>query len=247
MKVGENGKTGLADTTIFTTLKKLEDYLRGQNFTTVTGIHTATDTSKTLNSKSTGLEPESQLPSEDLFSAGSFTVAVTDNNYFPARTQAISIEINPDTDTLDAVAERLNGIPNISASWTSDGQLKIESDDPDRYKLALTYDNSNFLKATGVNFEFMQNQALFQSLDNLDALMDNLTEQISDFGARYNRIEVQSTIYSKMIISSKENLSEVQDTDMIKAIMDLKAKEVAYQAALSAAAKTMQLSLVDYL
>ena len=50
-----------------------------------------------------------------------------------------------------------------------------------------------------------------------------------------------------MLIATKENLSFTQDTDMIKAVMDLKAKEVAYQAALSAAAKTMQLSLVDFL
>jgi flagellar hook-associated protein 3 FlgL len=50
-----------------------------------------------------------------------------------------------------------------------------------------------------------------------------------------------------MTVATKGNLSEVQDTDMIKAVMDLKAKQTAYQAALSAAAKIMKLSLVDYL
>ena len=70
---------------------------------------------------------------------------------------------------------------------------------------------------------------------------------ISDFGARANRIDVQSQIYTNLEIATSANLSEKQDTDMIEALMDLKAKEVAYQAALSAAAKTMQLSLVDFL
>lgn len=247
MAVGENGKTGVMDTTIFSTLQSLANFLENKNFTTVTGIHTATDTSKTLNSKSTGLEPEDQLPTENLFQAGNFTVIVKDHDYSPARDSAVTIEINPSTDTLDSVAKRLDGIPNISASWATDGHLKIESTDASRYTIELAFDSSNFLEATGVSSEFIQRQALSQSLANLDTLMDNLTNQISDFGARANRIGVQTEIYSNMLISTKDNLSEVQDTDIIEAIMNLKSKEVAYQAALSAASKTMQLSLVDFL
>lgn len=246
MVIGENGKTGVMDTTIFDTLKALEDYLRGNNFTAVTGIKTATDTSLTLNSKKTGLEPASQLPTEDLFTKGAFTVSILDHDYSPPRTTAMTIAIDPEVDTLDSVGKRIDGIPRIKASW-SNGKLTIASDDPKRYTINLTNDSSNFLTATGVNPEFMQKEGVFQSIADLDTLMDNLTRQVSDFGSRANRIDIQSQIYSTMTITTKENLSEVQDTDMIKAVMDLKTKETAYQAALSAAAKTMQLSLVDYL
>ncbi len=247
MTVGENGKTVLADSNIFTTLKSLEDYLLGKKFSSVTGVHKASDTSKTLNSKLTGLEPASQLPTENLFTDGSFTITVTDNDFSPARTSALTIEVNTATDTLGSVAKHIDGMPNVSASWTADGYLKIESIDPSRYTIDLGFDSSNFLAATGVSFEFMQHNALQQSLDNLDAMTGNITEQISDFGARANRITIQTQIYSNMTISTKENLSEVQDTDMIEAVMDLKSKEVAYQAALSAASKAMRLSLVDFL
>jgi flagellar hook-associated protein 3 FlgL len=247
MKVGDNGKTGVADTSIFTTLKDLEDTLLGNNFTSVTGIHTATDTSQLLNSKETGLEPDSQLTSEDLFTDGSFTVTITDHDYDPPKTSPLTIGVDTTVDTLDSVTSRINGVPHISASWNSDGQLEINSDDPSRYTISLTNDSSNFLKATGVSSEFMQSQGIDQAMDNLDALMNSLTEQVSNFGARANRIDIQSQIYSEMTISTQENLSEVQDTDMIKAVMELKAKETAYQAALSAASKTMQLSLVDFL
>ncbi len=247
LAIGENGKTGVMDTTIFSTLKAIEDYLRGDNFTTVTGIHTATNTSILLNSKVTGLEPESQLATEDLFTSGSFTVSIVDHDYSPPRTTAMTIGVDTAVDTLDSVSKRIDGIPHLSASWTADGKLKITSDDPARYKIALNHDSSNFLAATGVSSEFMQSEGISQSIANLDTLMENLTRQVSDFGSRANRIDIQSQIYSTMTIATKENLSEVQDTDMIKAVMDLKAKETAYQAALSAAAKTMQLSLVDYL
>jgi flagellar hook-associated protein 3 FlgL len=93
----------------------------------------------------------------------------------------------------------------------------------------------------------MQFNGLEQSLTNLDHSLDSLSDKVSSFGAKGNRIDVQAQIYSGLQIAAKENLSDVQDTDLIKAIMDLKAKEVAYQATLASAAKTMQLSLVDYL
>lgn len=247
MNIGDNGMTGVMDTSIFSTLKSLQNYLLNTNFSTVTGIHSATDTSVLLNSKTTGLEPESQLPTEDLFNKGTFTVTVIDHDYSPARTSPMTIAIDPSVDTLQTVATRIDGIPHVNASWDSEGHLTIASSDPGRYTIALADIDSNFLKATGVSSEFMQLQGITQSISDLDTLMENLTRQISNFGARANRIDVQSRIYSTMTIATKENLSEVQDTDMIQAVMDLKAKETAYQAALSAAAKTMQLSLVDYL
>jgi flagellar hook-associated protein 3 FlgL len=78
-------------------------------------------------------------------------------------------------------------------------------------------------------------------------LLDNLSNQVSDFGARANRIEVQSSLYLNLELAAKENLSGKEDTDMLKAIMELNGKKTAYEAALSAAAQTMQLSLVNFL
>ncbi len=247
MKVGDNGQTGIADTTLFSTLKDFEDTLRGQNFTAITGILSATDTTAPLNSKNTGLEPASQLSNENLFTDGSFAVVITDHDYDPPSASSLSIGVDTSIDSLSSITERIDGIPHISASWNSDGQLEIKSNDPGRYTISLTNDTSNFLKASGVSLEFMQRQGIDQAMDNLDNLMNRLSEQVSNFGARANRLDIQTQIYTEMTISTKENLSVVQDTDMIKAVLDLKAKETAYQAALSSASKIMQLSLVDFL
>lgn len=247
LEISLNGKEAIADATTFTTMRKFEDALRGENFTTVTGIHQATDTTALLNSRDTGLEPASLELDEDLFKNGSFTVKVVDHEYNPSRLSGMSIAVRPEYDSLDTIAQRINGIPQVTAEWTADGELKISSSDPERYTISLENDSSNFLEATGVDSEQMQIQALEQSLTDFHNLQDNLSERISDFGARANRTQVQLEIYSQLDLASTTNLSELQDTDLTKAILNLKAKEVAYQAALSAAAKTMQLSLVDYL
>jgi len=247
MTVSENGKTGLMDTGVFKALIDLREHLLGENYTEVTGINQAANTGVTLNSRETGLEPESLLPDEDLFSEGSFRVTVTDHDYSPARDAFVLIGVDPEVDTLDSVAGRIDAIPHISASWNDDGRLVIASEDPERYTIRLDDDSSNFLQAAGVDSEQMQQQAIENDMTALDSVISKLTDQISDFGARANRIDIQSNVYNSMRIATQENLSEVQDTDFTQAVMDLKTKQVAYQAALSAAAKTMQVSLVDYL
>lgn len=74
-----------------------------------------------------------------------------------------------------------------------------------------------------------------------------MTMRISDTGARANRITVQRQIFDNLEVTTRETLSDKEDTDMIEALMNLKSMEIAYQAALNAAAKTMQMSLMDFL
>ena len=44
-----------------------------------------------------------------------------------------------------------------------------------------------------------------------------------------------------------ERLSKIEDADLTEEIMELEAKELAYQAALSSSAKLMKLTLMDYI
>jgi len=241
LTVAKNGQETIMDSGIFSTLLKLESNLLGRDYTQVTGENQATDTTVTLDSGPTG------LTNEDQFATGSFSITVRDHEHNPAEDFTVSIPVDITTDTLDDIASRINDIPNISASWNVDGFLEIETSDPDRYTMSMVDRGSNFLEVVGITDQEFQFQALNQSLTDLDNVMTGLTTHISDFGARANRMDVQSQIYTNLSIATQENLSDQQDTDMIDALMNLKAKEVAYQAALSAASKTMQLSLVDYL
>ncbi|EKD34331.1 MAG: hypothetical protein ACD_75C02384G0001, partial [uncultured bacterium] len=242
IEVSKNGMDALFDTGVFATLKDFEKFLKGEEFKAATSFVQATDTSATIASGETGLPL-----AEDVIS-GSFTVTVTQNDTVPEATfSTAEIGIDPANDTLEDIAQRLNAIPGLKASWDASGYLHLESRDPERYTFSLSDDTSSFLTAAGLATENVQVSSLGDSIEDLETLLDTLTNQVSDFGARANRIGVQTQIYSNLQLSTTENLSEQEDTDIMQALMEMKSKEVAYQAALSAAAKTMQLSLVDFL
>ncbi len=241
LEISQNGQVALKDTGVFRELQQLEDALLGKNYTEVKGLRRATDVTKSLDSGETG------LPEEDIMKDGSMTITVTDHDHHPPETFTIDIPVDVANDSLTSVAAKINGVPGITAKWDQDGYFNINSDDGERYTFTLTDDTSNFSKAVRVTDEDMQVQAIDRCIADLDIVMDTITTNISDFGARANRITVQTEIFSNLKLATQENLSEKQDTDFIKAVMDLKAKEVAYQAALASAAKIMQLSLVDYL
>ncbi|MFA6497858.1 MAG: flagellar hook-associated protein 3 [Desulfurivibrionaceae bacterium] len=241
LEVSKNGKSAVSDTGIFTTLKQFENALRGQKFGTVTGIHKATDITAKLDSGNTGLEQQFKS-----FTNGAISVTVKDHSYYPPRDFTMDVGVNTATDSPASIAGKINGIPGMTAAWSADGALKLETIDTERY--SFTYeDTSGFLDMTGITNEQMQIQSLERSISDFDTVMESMTSRISDFGARSNRIIVQQQIYANLELSTKTNLSEKEDTDITKALLELKGKETAYEAALSSAAKTMQLSLVDFL
>lgn len=242
LTIARNGQEALMDTRVFDELQNLEDTLLGINYTEVTSLYRGQDLTATLDSGDTGF-------SDGIYeyTAGSFDITITDHDHQPPQTFTMAIGVDPAEDSLTSVADKLNGVPGLNAHWDADNYLVIETDDPDRYTMKIDNDSSHFTDIVNITSEDMQVHGLDNSIAALDIIMESLTTQISDFGARSNRIDVQNQIFTNLDISTQENLSEKQDTDFIKAVMDLKAKEVAYQAALSSAAKIMQLSLVDYL
>lgn len=81
----------------------------------------------------------------------------------------------------------------------------------------------------------------------LNAGMDRIQGQISDIGARYNRLEAASQAAADAELALKGSLSEVENTDLPKALVELQMQEVAYQAALASTARVVQPSLMDFL
>ncbi len=240
LAVTKRGNEALSETNVFTDIKRLEDALRGENFTEVTSTGQVTSTSDTLASGLNGFDTSSVV-------AGNFAVTITDHEYYPSQDTTFTIPVDPAVDTPETIRQKLNGIPGLDAAWDADRHLQIKTSDRDRYTVAIDNDSSNFTTAIGIDKTKMQGYALQISIGEMDIVMDSLTSQISDFGARQNRIEIQSKILGDIKLSSTEALSERQDTDITEAIMNLKAKEFAYQSALQAAAKTMQLSIMNFL
>lgn len=88
---------------------------------------------------------------------------------------------------------------------------------------------------------------LNQSLDNLDTAGDLLKSSLSDVGARYNRITQMKQSAQDRLLTVSSQLSDIEDVDLPKTIMELQVQQTSYQAALAASAKVIQPSLIDFL
>ncbi|MEV0896862.1 flagellin [Actinoplanes sp. NPDC049802] len=84
-------------------------------------------------------------------------------------------------------------------------------------------------------------------LSNLDKATEILNSTLSDVGARYNRVEQMKQSAEDRLMSVSSQLSDIEDVDLPKAIMELQLQQTSYQAALAATAKVIQPSLIDFL
>jgi flagellar hook-associated protein 3 FlgL len=89
--------------------------------------------------------------------------------------------------------------------------------------------------------------ALADSLKNLDTASNQMKSTLSNVGARYNRVEGMKQSAQDRLLSVTSQLSEVEDVDLPKTIMDMQLQQTSYQAALAASAKVIQPSLIDFL
>ncbi|AKO94718.1 flagellar hook-associated protein FlgL [Priestia filamentosa] len=86
--------------------------------------------------------------------------------------------------------------------------------------------------------------------DQLSAMDENINAIISArtlIGARTNRLEIMEARLNEQGELLEKKLSDVEDIDFEKAIMDLQMQETVQRAALAVGAKIMQPSLVDFL
>jgi flagellar hook-associated protein 3 FlgL len=84
-------------------------------------------------------------------------------------------------------------------------------------------------------------------LQGLDANLDKLLEVRARNGARSNRLESAVSRLSELEESTTKQLSETEDADIAKTLIDFNSQQAAYQAALRAGASLVQSSLMDFL
>ena len=89
--------------------------------------------------------------------------------------------------------------------------------------------------------------ALGDSLARIDAVSEQMLSALADVGTRYGRVEDALTTLNNAELDNTAALSEVENVDIAKAIVDLQMQEVAYQSALGATARVLQPSLLDFL
>ena len=89
--------------------------------------------------------------------------------------------------------------------------------------------------------------ALSDDLAAVDDRMLVVQNQLAKVGARYHQVETMRDRAETDLITLTSRLSEAEDIDLPKTIVDLQLQEVAYKSALSATARVIQPSLLDFL
>jgi flagellar hook-associated protein 3 FlgL len=83
--------------------------------------------------------------------------------------------------------------------------------------------------------------------DQLAAVLSTVLRSLGDVGARAAQLETTKSRVEDEKLDFTTRISENEDVDLPKTIMELQSAQVAYQSALGAAAKVMQTSLLDFL
>jgi flagellin-like hook-associated protein FlgL len=89
--------------------------------------------------------------------------------------------------------------------------------------------------------------ALAGHLDDLDTVIDQMKAGVAEIGARAARLQRAQQINSDQAITLSSRLAQTENIDLPETIMKLQMQQVGYQAALSATAKALQPSLLDFL
>ena len=88
---------------------------------------------------------------------------------------------------------------------------------------------------------------LSAELATLDTMSQSLITERSELGARANRLELVDNRLQDHEIIAKTIMSDNEDIDVEKVIMELKSHETVHRAALSAGARIIQPTLLDFL
>jgi flagellar hook-associated protein 3 FlgL len=84
-------------------------------------------------------------------------------------------------------------------------------------------------------------------LANLDRNLDTVLEVRARNGARTNRLDSALSRLAEVEESTVKQLSQTEDADIAKTIIDFNSQQAAYQSALRAGASLVQASLLDFL
>ncbi len=84
-------------------------------------------------------------------------------------------------------------------------------------------------------------------LDALDISISHILAKVGEVGAKTNHLESTKDSLLDLNLNVTEMLSDLEDTDIAKAVTDLALYETAYQASLASSARLMQTTLLEFL
>jgi flagellar hook-associated protein 3 FlgL len=89
--------------------------------------------------------------------------------------------------------------------------------------------------------------AMQQEATRLQGVEDFFNAQVSDIGIRQSRILEKQDILKGLKLNFQNQIDDLENADMAQAILEVKERQNAYEVALAASSKIMEVSLLDYL
>jgi flagellar hook-associated protein 3 FlgL len=86
-----------------------------------------------------------------------------------------------------------------------------------------------------------------QEATDLQGVEDFFNAQVSDIGIRQGRIADKQEVLKELKLNFQNRIDSLENVDQAQAILEMQQKQTAYEVALSASSKIMQMSLLDYL
>jgi flagellar hook-associated protein 3 FlgL len=154
------------------------------------------------------------------------------NGNYNGNTGAVMRSIGPNASVqVNLDGPSVWGTPGAGDLWNilDNIQAHLTGDDTDVAKLTT---------ATG---------SVKSDLDQLDAARINIQNRLAEVGARQHRTEQMQDRADNNALTIQTNLANIENIDLPQTIVNLNMQQTAYQAALSATAKVIQPSLVDFL
>jgi flagellar hook-associated protein 3 FlgL len=186
---------------------------------------------------STGLQIDFGNPGDTLVSGDTFSVSC----HYPTEEGEVNYQGNATAFSVNIAKETLIGIGKDGREiFGADG---FNWDDPQAgtgnvFKTLL--DLKKYLQGNNV-------AGIQGTIQKVDAHLEVIRAHISESGAKSLHLSMRECIIQDLNLTYTERASQLEDADLAEAVMNLKSKELAYQAALSSSSRVMQLSLVNYL
>ena len=98
-----------------------------------------------------------------------------------------------------------------------------------------------------LNNAAVSEETIGSHLSVIDAEIDKILNSRATIGARQNRVDLMESRLDSQEVSSTRILSDNEDIDLERAIMDLTIQESVHRAALAVGAKVIQPTLMDFL
>ena len=89
--------------------------------------------------------------------------------------------------------------------------------------------------------------AIIASLKTLDSSSESINNSRAIIGASLSRVDNKGSVHEQDIVTRSDQLSKIEDTDVVKSASDLANLEFALQATLSSTAQILQPTLLDFL